>query len=195
MHQDTAIKQFTVIFHKAGKRWPDLVAALKEAAEPDDQAQIFIDDFTKVLAKFGIVLSPEITKNLLGAFPGLSKGEHKRLNISRLYDHKYNMAAQNTYSKIDVFDDDGKEDPVDNAGYTGQNIRRKRNLLPISPQDFLHIIKADSRIQEVWQMIRKIDRERNGYITDTELDDILKIVYPELVNNNLRAVIRPHCSV
>lgn len=29
------------------------------------------------------------------------------------------------------------------------------------------------------RIIRKIDKDNNGYVTITEMDDILKIIYPE----------------
>lgn len=29
-------------------------------------------------------------------------------------------------------------------------------------------------------MIKEIDKQRNGFVTDTELDDILKIAFPEI---------------
>jgi len=39
-------------------------------------------------------------------------------------------------------------------------------------------------------MIRSIDKDRNGYITSSELDDILKEVYPDLKNKDLKRLIR-----
>lgn len=44
-------------------------------------------------------------------------------------------------------------------------------------------------------MIRSIDNDRNGYITSSELDDILKEVYPDLKNKDLKRLIKPFCSV
>lgn len=44
-------------------------------------------------------------------------------------------------------------------------------------------------------MIRSIDKDRNGYITSSELDDILKEVYPDLKNKDLKRLIKPFCSV
>ena len=43
-------------------------------------------------------------------------------------------------------------------------------------------------------MIQEIDKQRNGYVTDRELDDILKIVFPELVKYDLMPIIKPFCS-
>lgn len=33
-------------------------------------------------------------------------------------------------------------------------------------------------MSEIFAMINSVDKDRNGYITNTELDDILKIAYP-----------------
>jgi Ca2+-binding EF-hand superfamily protein len=45
------------------------------------------------------------------------------------------------------------------------------------------------------KMVYNIDRDHNGYITTTELDDILKITYPkELMNVNLKSTLKPFCS-
>ena len=44
-------------------------------------------------------------------------------------------------------------------------------------------------------MIHEIDKDCNGYVTSTELDDILKILYPnELQNKNLKPILKPFCS-
>ena len=43
-------------------------------------------------------------------------------------------------------------------------------------------ILSDSEIKfvQVMRIIRNIDRDNNGYVTITELDDIIKIIYQEL---------------
>lgn len=44
--------------------------------------------------------------------------------------------------------------------------------------------------------IRDIDREHNGYVTSTELDDILKLTYPvELKDKNLKLIFKPFASI
>lgn len=45
------------------------------------------------------------------------------------------------------------------------------------------------------RLVYDIDRDNNGYVTTTELDDILKIIYPkQLANVNLKSTLRPFCS-
>lgn len=44
--------------------------------------------------------------------------------------------------------------------------------------------------------IKEIDREHNGYVTSTELDDILKLNYKEeLSTKNLKQMFKPYASI
>ena len=43
--------------------------------------------------------------------------------------------------------------------------------------------------------IKEIDREHNGYVTTTELTDILHIVLPILKTKNLTQVLKPYASI
>lgn len=44
--------------------------------------------------------------------------------------------------------------------------------------------------------IKDIDKEHNGYVTSTELDDILKLTYKsELSNKNLKDMFKPYASI
>ena len=53
------------------------------------------------------------------AFPGRTEGQRKRINVNRLYHLEDKIKQQTEYDRVDMFEDDGKDDPVDNAGYTG----------------------------------------------------------------------------
>jgi len=74
-------------------------------------------------------------------------------------------------------------------------IRQKKELYPINVLDFANLVKSDSRFTKIILMIKQIDPDRNGYITNTELDDMIKIVYPELENSDLHQIIKPFCSL
>ncbi len=44
--------------------------------------------------------------------------------------------------------------------------------------------------------IKQIDKDNNGYVTSTELDDILKLTFPEeLKGKNLKPLFRPFESL
>lgn len=40
------------------------------------------------------------------------------------------------------------------------------------------MISKDDRLRDIFLRIREIDKERNGFVTELELDDIIKITYP-----------------
>jgi Ca2+-binding EF-hand superfamily protein len=42
----------------------------------------------------------------------------------------------------------------------------------------MQILKNDNKLKDIMGLIQQIDKDRNGYVTSTELDDILKILYP-----------------
>ena len=41
------------------------------------------------------------------------------MNIQRIYDQKYNTQFARLYKKLDVYEDNGEDDAIDIAGYTG----------------------------------------------------------------------------
>ena len=45
-------------------------------------------------------------------------------------------------------------------------------------------------------MVRGIDRDRNGYVTTNEMDDILKEAYPEaLATKNIKSILKTYTSI
>ena len=94
-----------------------------------------------------------------------------------------------------VVEDEG-DDAVDAAGYTG-NFRRSipKNQSEISEQDFFQVFRDENKMGELAFIIRTIDRDHNGYVTSTEMDDILKMLYPKKFGNvNLKMIMKPFCS-
>ena len=43
-------------------------------------------------------------------------------------------------------------------------------------------------------MVKGIDKDHTGFVTRTELDDILKILCPELMRRDLNLIYRPFAS-
>jgi Ca2+-binding EF-hand superfamily protein len=150
----------------------------------------------KTVKEFGIKITHSEFDNLLKSFPGRNEGDVKRINIARLYDQKYSIFNSKMYGKVDVFVSDGKDEPVDAAGYTGQFLREKLKLKLASTYEILGLVnKNKERLSKVWLTIRHIDKQRNGYVTNTELDDILKEVFPELMNYDLSHIYQPFASI
>ena len=66
-------------------------------------------------------------------------------------------------------------------GYLGktEHYREKFQLGPISEKDFIQVIFKGKKLREIMLMVREIDEQKNGYVTSYELDDIIKLQYPE----------------
>ena len=93
------------------------------------------------------------------------------------------MAVQKTYLNLNANDSDTEEDangPADLNGYLGDPRRRfiKNKLHHIDEKDIILLFTTDlTRFLKIFKLIRTIDRDHNGYVTITELEDIIKIIY------------------
>ena len=47
--------------------------------------------------------------------------------------------------------------------------------MPITEQELVQIFSRNNKLVEVIRTIKEIDKQHNGFVTTTELDDILKI--------------------
>ena len=118
------------------------------------------------------------------------------MNIGRLYDHKFEAMLARLYQKVDVHENDGEDDPVDQSGYTGQFYRQKKLLRPISEREMVQVINKDNKLVEIIRTIKEIDKQHNGFVTVTELDDILKMLYKkDLEDRDLRPIMRKYASI
>lgn len=55
---------------------------------------------------------------------------------------------------------------------------------------------ANNKIDSIMTVIREIDKDRNGYVTNNELTDIIKMIYPkELKAAILTPIIKKFASV
>ena len=85
------------------------------------------------------------------------------------------------YGKVDVTDHEGIDQPMDVNGYLGMThfYRTHVKKTPITAKEFIAAIHSDDKQQEVMRTIGEIDKDHNGYVTASELDDILKLFYRE----------------
>lgn len=89
---------------------------------------------------------------------------------------------QRAYTKVQIGDTDEEEVAVDTCGYTGNFHREKiepKNLQSITMEKLILMIYGDNQMLEMMRRINEIDKEHNGYVTSTELDDIIKLSYPK----------------
>ena len=125
------------------------------------------------------------------------------MNVSRFYDLEISLLQRKIYQNLD-FDKNGGEDNVyDASGYTGQMFRPKqtRKLTPIDEAEFYNLFKKENSLKQMDNMLREIDNfpgssGRTGFCTRQELDDILKIIFKEeLENRDLEEIIAPFSPI
>ena len=74
--------------------------------------------------------------------------------------------------------------------------RQKKDLTPISEAELILLFLRDNKLHEMNRMIKEIDRQRNGFVTKTELDDIIKVLFEkELKDRDLSEIIKPYQSI
>lgn len=87
---------------------------------------------------------------------------------------------------------------IDTSGYTGNFHRTvdEKSFLPYSMNKLAELIIRENKLVDIMRAIKDIDKEHNGYVTSTELDDILKLTYKqELSNKNLKDMFKPFASI
>jgi len=87
------------------------------------------------------------------------------------------------YNKVDFANSKNPDEPTDNLGFLGvaEWYREKKlNMSPISEREFVTVVAGKgNKLKEIMFTISQIDKDRNGYVTKNELDDILKLFYRE----------------
>jgi len=102
------------------------------------------------------------------------------------------------YKKVDVEHTMGDDEPTDDHGFLGVGnfYRPKKIMRPISESSFLACFTKNNKLKEIMLQIHEIDKDRNGYVTRNELDDILKLNYEkELGDKNLLPFITKFSSI
>ena len=93
---------------------------------------------------------------------------------------------------------DDEDIAIDASGYTGNFHRNidEKSLEPCTMEELAAFVCEKNRLVDIMRSIKDIDKEHNGYVTSTELDDIVKIYYKkELSNKNLKHLFRPFASI
>jgi Ca2+-binding EF-hand superfamily protein len=63
-------------------------------------------------------------------------------------------------------------------------------------EELAKLIHRNNKLVDIMRAIKDIDKEHNGYVTSTELDDILKLSYKkELSDKNLKLMFKPFSSI
>ena len=67
------------------------------------------------------------------------------------------------------------------------------NLPALNEIQWISQVNKDNKLREIFVKIREIDKQRNGFVTELELDDIIKLVYTDLEEYDISNIIRPFC--
>lgn len=106
------------------------------------------------------------------------------------------MKLRKLYDRVDMYEEADNPDMVDNSGYLGLFYREKKILTPIGEPELLDIIVKDNKLQNIMKVIKEIDSDNNGYVTNQELDDIFKMHYAqELGSRELKTVFKKFASI
>ena len=107
----------------------------------------------------------------------------------------------NTYKGIQYRLDDFQDmSEVDTAGYFGTNhqLMEKHTMTHVALHDFEVVVRAivkDNQLVKIMHTIRSIDGDKNGFVTNQELEDILKLCYKEQLGKyNLKPVFKEFAS-
>ena len=184
-------------------KWESFIKKLKSFANPEDQSQIVLNDFSRLIKIYGGKLTAEELEEIRLTFPGkeidqsehdASKGPVKTLNIARIYGVKYTRQMDKLYKKIDVEKDGAADDMFDPMGFLGRNKfqRPKIQLKPISEEEFYMNFIRNNKLKEIMLNIRQVDTDHKKYVTNLELDDIIKISYPNLIDRDLMPILDKH---
>lgn len=157
---------------------------------------IFESDFKRLLSTHQIKFSEEDFKCLCWAFPGRHEGSSKSINLHHLLSlQQLPYDDSKIYENIELSDEEDKQF-YDASGYTGIQHWAKIYLEPITFDELISIVqKSQTSFGLVWRSIREIDQENNGYVTNTELDDIFKLYFADLEARNLKKLFKPYQSI
>ena len=200
MHQDNSIQIFTKLFRKIGKNWKNFIAELKARSDTDDESQIVFGIFKEICEKYNSRHTSKELEQLLESFPGQEGQDQQiRINIARIYDQKYNVILDKMYGKVDVADHEGLDQPTDVMGYVGASKAYRKPVKmtgTMGSQEFIRVFFEDNKLNDIMKTVSSIDKDRNGYVTATELDDILKLFYPdEFETRNIIPIIKKFSSI
>jgi hypothetical protein len=140
-------------------------------------------------------------------FPGRRGAQAEdRISIVKMYDVHYAEGVNKVYKNVSLPETDTDE-VGDLSGFIGvfhrKNHIEERHLEPYSLQDLallFHSLQTSNerneKLASIMRSIKQIDRDGNGYVTSTELDDILKLTFPdELTHKRLKPIFKDFASI
>ena len=142
---------------------------------------------TEIMTSYKQKITPHQYKNLFDAFPGWDDGQIKKMNVESIIHFKQ---QEDESSDMDLSGDEDEEF-VDASGYFGVQHRQKVDLEPITIEELVTMTAKENKLHMVWKTIKEIDNDNNGYVTNSELQDIFTMYYPELEWKNMKWMFKP----
>lgn len=158
---------------------------------------IQLDRFVGILEDFkcNVLATSDERENFKQAFLANSDRSRALINIGRLYNIRAIAQIRKLYDKVDMYEEAENPDMVDNSGYLGLFYREKRQLVPMKESELVELIARSNKLHQIFRIIKDIDRDNNGYVTNQELDDIFKVSYEELASRDIKPIFKRFASL
>lgn len=197
MCREKAIQVLGKITDKVGKQWTTFIQSVAEHSERDDANLIQFDRFLRVLEDFKVNLlySVDDRESFKQAFIANADKNRVLINIGRLYHIRATAQIRKLYDKVDMYEEADNPDMVDNSGYLGLFYREKKQLIAMKETELVDLIAKNNRLHQIFRVIKDIDRDNNGYVTNQELDDIFKVSYEELAKRDIKPLFKRFASL
>ncbi|CDW74423.1 ef-hand calcium-binding domain-containing protein 6 [Stylonychia lemnae] len=198
MMQNKSIKIIQRIRTQLGIKWPQLLNNIQRQADKDDENLIYLDKFVDILQRiYQIELSQEDQNLILNGFIAKSIEKQPKINISHILQLQNTSKIKKLYKQIDLNEEEQEDAQfVDMSGYFGKFYRQNVKLNQITIDEFVNVIVKDNKLASIMRCIKQIDKDNNGYVTNQELDDILKYIYPEQFGDkDLKRLFRTFSSI
>ena len=119
---------------------------------------------------------------------------HKYLDMSHLVELQKANDTNKIYNRVDLSDDD-EEEMGDFSGYTGYRQNDTKFYEIYAYGQLIDLFVEEDKLPFILKSIKDIDQDNNGYVTTTELEDILKLHYPAIKQKNLKKIFKPFASI
>ena len=122
------------------------------------------------------------------------------VNVQPLYDVETNIKSDEIYAKIKLLDSH-EELEADLGGFCGDFHRHRvdkaiKKRIALTEQELVTMITENNRMKEINLAIRSIDPERNGFLTQQEMDDIFRENYrKEMEDKHIFELIKDFRSI
>ena len=176
-------KLYQNIYEKIKKNYPNngwgkFMVQLKRCATYGDGRLIKIDSLADILACFKLKLLDKQKDTILKLYKVKYGSEPGLINIQPILDLRKKQRQTSAYGKVDVKESQ-QVTQHDGFGFIGDfdRTRVKKKKVPATEEELIDMMFLTDRMKEIGLAIREIDPDRNGYITNQELDDIIRINY------------------